>query len=86
MIHQRAPPNTPQRTGRSERLNKIIFDGTRAVLSARKMPKDFWGAAARYFIYVYNRMPIAGEEKSRYEKFYGKKPLVKHCLPFGCQI
>jgi len=86
MIHQKSPPNTPQRAGRSERLNKILFDGARAMLAARKMPRDFWGAAVRNFVRIYNCTTKDGEEKSRYEKFFGKKPNLKHCLPFGCPV
>ncbi len=86
MIHQKSPPNTPQRAGRSERLNKICFDGARAMLEARKMPLDFWGAAVKHFIYIYNRTPKTGELISRYEKFFGERPSLKHCLPFGCPV
>lgn len=32
IIHAKSPPNTPERVGKSERLNKILFDHARAML------------------------------------------------------
>ena len=43
-----SPPNTPQRVGKSERLNRTLFDAARAMLKNRKIPLEFWGDAILY--------------------------------------
>lgn len=86
IMHVLAPPNTPQRVGKSERLNRVLFDHARAMLKARRIPRRFWGFAILYAVFMRNLAIYPGSDKSRYELFYGKKPSYKHCLPFGCPI
>ena len=86
IAHSKAPPNTHERVGKSERLNKILFDAARAMLTARKMPQKFWGLAVLHAAYVRNRTVKPGESKTRHELMFGKKPSLKHCLPFGCPV
>jgi hypothetical protein len=84
--HVKSPPNTPQRVGKAERLNRILFDHARAMLKARQMPLRFWGYAILYATYIRNRAILPGTKQTRYEIFYKKKPSYKHCLPFGCPV
>jgi hypothetical protein len=56
------------------------------MLTARKMPQKFWGLAVLHAVYVRNRTVKPGESKTRHELMFGKKPSLKHCLPFGCPV
>ena len=86
IAHSKTPPNTHERVGKSERLNKILFDAARAMLTARKLPQKFWGLAVLYAAYVRNRTVKPGETKTRHELLFGQQPSLKHCLPFGCPV
>lgn len=83
IVHAKSPANTPQRQGKSERLNKILFDAARAMIKERQMPRRFWGLAVLYAAYIRNRTVKPGTNKTRHELMFGTKPSVKHCLPFG---
>ena len=84
--HAIAPPNTPQRMGKSERLNKILLDSTRAMLFNNKMPLRFWGQAVLYATFIRNRQIKRDKLKSRNELLTGFKSSLKHCLPFGTPV
>ena len=48
------------------------------------LPKCFWADSVATACYVRNRLPVAPFEISLYERWYGKKPNVKHLRVFGC--
>lgn len=54
-----ASSNTPEQNPVSERFNRTLKEGVRTLLSASNMPESFWVDAARFFVYVHNRMPRA---------------------------
>jgi hypothetical protein len=86
ITHVKTPPNTPQRNGKSERLNKILFDLARAMLKHRKMPLRFWGEAVLYAAYIINRTPKIDNDKSRHEMLLGRKPSLSQTLEFGSPV
>ena len=81
-----SPPNTHERVGKSERLNKILFDAARAMLKERRLPRRFWGFAVLYAVYIRNRTVKNGRDRTRHELFLGNQPSLKHCLPFGSKV
>ena len=48
------------------------------------LPKYFWADSIATACYVRNRLPVASLDVSPHEKWYGKKPSVKHLRVFGC--
>jgi transposase InsO family protein len=86
ITHAKTPPNTPQRNGKSERLNKILFDLARAMLKARKMPRRFWGEAILHAGYVINRTPKNDNKHVRLEMIFGIKPTFEKMLEFGTPV
>jgi hypothetical protein len=83
--HSIAPPNSAPRVGKSERLNKVLFDHARAMLKARQMPLKFWGEAILYAAYIRNRTTKRAD-KTRHELWTNDMPSLKHCLPFGTPV
>lgn len=81
--HYQTPTNTPQRNSLSERYHLTIMNLVRAVLFDSGLPNDLWGEAFNYVLYVLNRMVKRGNDKSRYEMLYGKKPNIDHIHKFG---
>ena len=86
IAHVQTPPNTPQRNGKSERLNKILLDLARAMLKERQLPRRFWGEAVLYAAYIINRTPKIGNDKTRFEMIFGKKPSLEKTLDFGMPV
>ena len=86
IVHVKTPPNTPQRNGKSERLNKILFDLARAMLKHRKLPRRFWGEAVLYASYIINRTPKIGNDKTRHEMLFGRKSSLEKTLEFGTPV
>ena len=84
--HAKTPPNTPERNGLSERLNKILMDLVRAMLKHRHMPLRYWGLAVQYAAYIINRTPKNSNEMSRLEMVFGRKPSFKKILEFGIPV
>jgi hypothetical protein len=81
-----SPPNTPQRVGKSERLNRTLFDAARAMLKNRQIPLEFWGLAILYAAYVRNRTVKSGKDQTRHQLLLGQQSSLKHCLPFGLPV
>lgn len=81
--HETTAPYTPQQNGAAERLNRTLFDRTRAMLEDAHLPKDLWAEAASTANYIRNRSPTSSRPKTPWELFYGKKPDVAHMRTFG---
>ena len=86
IAHVKTPPNTPQRNGKSERPNKILFDLARTMLKARQLPLRFWGEAVLYAAYVVNRTPKLSNDQSRLEMLFNMKPSLNKTLEFGTPV
>ena len=54
----------------------------RAMLLVSKLPELYYGEALMTACYLLNRWSEK-ETKSRFEKFFGKKPETDHLQPFG---
>lgn len=82
--HETTTPNTPQQNGVSERLNRTLQEMGLSQLVHAEMPRCFWADALATACYVRNRLPVCPLNVSPHEKWYGKKPSVKHIRVFGC--
>lgn len=68
IIHKRTPSFTPQRDGKAERSNLSVLNRTRTLIIHKNLPRELWGEAFNYVLYVLNRLVKRGETMSRYEK------------------
>lgn len=81
------PPYTPQLNGVAERINRTLFDKTRALLYESKLPKNCWGYAVQVAAYIHNRIPSASiEGQTPYELKYSRKPDLSNIKVFGCDV
>ena len=56
--HQKTPPKTPQLNGLAERMNRILMERVRCLLSEAKLPNSFWGEALLTVAHVINLSPV----------------------------
>lgn len=73
----------PQQNGRAERENRTLVDHARCMMYAKGLPKELWAEALNTTVYILNRIPMTGEDKTPYEKWFSKKPSIKHLRVFG---
>lgn len=66
-----------------ERKEKIELDHARCMLYAKELPKELWAEAINTTAYTLNRIPATREDKTSYEKWFGRKLSVKHLRVFG---
>ncbi|RVW14202.1 Retrovirus-related Pol polyprotein from transposon TNT 1-94 [Vitis vinifera] len=79
-------PKTPQQNSVAERMNRIICDRTRCMLSHEKLPKSFWGEFMRTFIDLIDLSPSYPLESDIPERVWtGKFISFEHLRVFGCR-
>ena len=87
-IHQVTTiPHTPQQNGVSERANRTIMEGARAMIQQNNMPRSCWPEAVVYAAYVRNRSPSRIlDYRSAFELRFDEKPNLKKIRIFGSDI
>ena len=76
---------TPQQNEVAERKNQTITEMARSMLQGKNLPKNFWAEAVNTAVYILNRSPTkAMLNKTPYEAWCDRKPLVEHFKIFGC--
>jgi hypothetical protein len=81
------PHDTPQKNGATERLNGTLGGHMRAMLIASGLPKQFWGLAVIYAVWLRNHTPTKKTAPiSPYERLTGNKPDLRRARPFGCKV
>lgn len=81
--HLMSAAYNPQQNGRAERENRTLVDHARCMLYAKGLPKELWAEAVNTAVHTLNRIPATGEDKTPYEKWFNKRPSVKHLRVFG---
>ena len=72
-----------KQNGRIERVNRVIVEMTRSMLSGCGLPRSFWADAVVYSAYVRNRCPTkALDNASPMEKLLRHKPDVTNLFVF----
>ena len=82
--HEVTTPHTPQQNGVSERLNRTLQEMALSQIVHAGLPKTFWADSVATACYTRNRLPVCPLNVSPYERWYDKKPNVKHMRVFGC--
>lgn len=86
IISECTPPYTPQRNGKSERLNRTLLGMVRAMLKAKRCPKYLWGECVVYATLLRNSTNVDGKAITRFEEFWQKKPPLKLLKVFGTPV
>lgn len=71
--------------GKIENAHRIINGMVRSMLAESKLPTYLYGEAILFATYTLKRFQ-QNNQKSRYEKFFNKKPKTNHLHPFGQSI
>ncbi|GKD55696.1 putative ribonuclease H-like domain-containing protein [Tanacetum coccineum] len=78
---------TPQQNGVAERKNRTLIEAARTMLVDSKLPTTFWAEAVNAACYVQNRvLVIKPHNKTPYELFLGRKPVLSFMRPFRCPV
>jgi hypothetical protein len=64
----------PEMNGTAERMNRSVIEGVRTLLMSADLSKRFWGEAACYFAFIYNRTPHSATGQSPFEMMTEIKP------------
>uniref|UniRef100_W4VRQ4 Putative retrovirus-related pol polyprotein from transposon tnt n=1 Tax=Corethrella appendiculata TaxID=1370023 RepID=W4VRQ4_9DIPT len=86
IVHQKTNVYTPQQNGMAERNNRSIVEKARCMLADANLPKPFWAEAVNYSVYLLNRSPSSGTNKTPHEAWSGKKPNLQHIRIFGTTV
>ncbi|KAH9291902.1 hypothetical protein KI387_042909 [Taxus chinensis] len=71
---QKTTPYTPQQNGVAERMNKMLMDKCRSMLSGASLDRKFWAEAVATVCYLVNRSPTSAlEGKTPQEAWTGYK-------------
>ncbi|KAG8503721.1 hypothetical protein CXB51_001724 [Gossypium anomalum] len=77
--------HTPQQNGVAERMNRMIMEKVRCMLSNTNLPKLFWAEAASTACFLINRSPfVAIEKKTPQEVWFGNPANYSNLKIFGC--
>lgn len=71
-------PKNPLQNGLGERMNKILLERVRCMLSDASILNIFWGKVGSMAKYFINRYPLMSEEV-----WFGKPIKYDHLLVFG---
>jgi transposase InsO family protein len=82
-----SPARTPELNGVAERSVRTLKDGGRTLLAHAGVPKKYWAAAVRHYVYLWNRLRVVKETGlTPYEALTGRKASVQHVGVFGCDV
>lgn len=77
-------PFTPELNGKAERLNRLIAERARAMISDSGMPKSLWPQAVTCAVYLINRS-VTVNNKIPAEMWYNKPVDLSNIKVFGCR-
>lgn len=76
---------SPQQNGVAERKNRTLQEMATCMLLDANLPKKYWGEAIMTAAYVQNRLPSRVIDRTPFEKWFGKPPVISHFRIFGSQ-
>ncbi|CAI7787450.1 unnamed protein product [Closterium sp. NIES-53] len=83
--HEFSTPYTPQQNGADERLNRMLMESARGLLSHAHAEKHWWGEAVTLATWIRNRcVTKALPNKTPLEAWSGTKPDITDLRTFGC--
>jgi transposase InsO family protein len=80
-------PYSPSQNGVAERMNRMLVELSRAMLTGQNMPEFLWEQAVAHAAYVRNRAYTrALETATPYEVWFKRKPQVAHLREFSVPV
>ncbi|CAI5773473.1 Retrovirus-related Pol polyprotein from transposon TNT 1-94 [Podarcis lilfordi] len=83
IAHVTTIPYTPQQNAIAERKFRSIMDMTRCMLKDACLPQKLWAEGVYTSVYLQNRLPTKGAERTPFELWHGKAPNLSHIRVFG---
>jgi hypothetical protein len=85
IARQNTTPYTPQQNGVAERMNRMMMEKERCMLSGAGLGQEFWAEAVGTACYLVNKsLSSALDDKTPQEVWTGKEPSLTHLKVFGC--
>ncbi|KAG7529891.1 hypothetical protein FFLO_05339 [Filobasidium floriforme] len=84
VIHETTTPYTPEQNGGAERAVRTVKEGARTSLIESGLSNRYWSAAVEHFVFTRNRTLVKQNDKTPFERFFGRVPDVSHLRVFGC--
>ena len=85
IARQKTTTYTPQQNRVAERMNKMLMERARSMLSGARLGEEFWVEAVETTCYLVNISPSSVlEDKTPQEVWTGTKPSLSHLRVFGC--
>ncbi|KAJ4820349.1 polyprotein [Rhynchospora pubera] len=85
VLQQLTTPYTPEQNGVAERKNRTVVELARSMLKSKNLPNLFWAEAVATAVYLLNLSPTkAVMNRTPYEAWFERKPIVSHLRIFGC--
>lgn len=79
IVHHKTNPYTPEQNGMSERNNRTMVEKAKCLLFDARLDKRFWAEAVSTAVYLKNRSIASGlYDKTPFEMWHGKKPVLSH--------
>ena len=79
--------DTPQHNGVAESLNRRLLEQVRAVLHHSQLPKNLWGEALHFIVWLKNRLTTRALGKiTSHEQLYRSKPDLGRVPEWGQRI
>ena len=84
IVHEFSSPYIHEQNGRAEREMRTIVESARTMLINNEINPQLWPEAVNTACYLLNRVLMNNEEqKTPFERFFGRRPEVKHLRVFG---
>ena len=82
-----SPARTPQLNGVAERSVRTLKDGGRTLLTHAGVPKKFWVAAVKHYVYLWNRSRVSDNTHlTPFEALTKRKANLQHVGVFGTDV
>jgi transposase InsO family protein len=85
IITQLTLPRTPQWNGVFERMNRILLDMVRSMMSQTYLLLSFWGYALKTTVFTLNRVLTKSVERTPYEIYTEKHPRLSLLKVWRCE-
>lgn len=78
---------TPQQNGMAERMNRMLVEKAKTMMTGRNVSDYLWGEVVCVAAYLTNISPTSSIlGKTPEEAWVGKKPTISHLKIFGCTV
>ena len=76
--HETSAPYSPHQNGVAERTNRILCESAVSMMEQAGVDRSYWAEAVSTTRYLSNRIPTRATKVTSYERWYGKRPVLKH--------